>query len=76
MPGWPRSCARSARRYRLAIVTSSEPEPFARTHARTGLLGHFELVLTRDHYAAQQARSRAVPVRGRAAGPRRPSAAS
>jgi HAD superfamily hydrolase (TIGR01509 family) len=38
-------------RYRLAIVTSSEPEPFARTHARTGLLEHFELVLTRDHYA-------------------------
>ena len=36
-----------AARYRLAIVTSSEPEPFARTHARTGLLPHFELVLTR-----------------------------
>ena len=31
-------------------MTSSDPEPFARTHARTGLLGHFELVLTRDHY--------------------------
>ena len=39
-----------ARRYRLAIVTSSEPEPFARTHRRTGLLPHFELVLTRDQY--------------------------
>jgi HAD superfamily hydrolase (TIGR01509 family) len=39
-----------ARRYRLAIVTSSDPEPFARTHARTALLGHFELVLTREHY--------------------------
>jgi HAD superfamily hydrolase (TIGR01509 family) len=36
-----------AARYRLAIVTSSEPGPFARTHARTGLLPHFELVLTR-----------------------------
>ena len=36
--------------YRLAIVTSSEPEPFARSHARTGLLRHFELVLTREHY--------------------------
>jgi HAD superfamily hydrolase (TIGR01509 family) len=36
-----------AARYRLAIVTSSEPGPFARTHARTGLLSHFELVLTR-----------------------------
>jgi HAD superfamily hydrolase (TIGR01509 family) len=40
-----------AARYRLAIVTSSEPEPFARTHARTGLLGHFEFVLTRVDYA-------------------------
>jgi HAD superfamily hydrolase (TIGR01509 family) len=40
-----------ARRYRLAIVTSSEPGPFARTHARTGLLQHFELVLTQGDYA-------------------------
>jgi len=40
-----------ARRYRLAIVTSSEPGPFARTHARTGLLGHFELVLAQGDYA-------------------------
>ena len=39
-----------AARYRLAIVTSSEPEPFARTHARTGLLSHFEFVLTRVDY--------------------------
>jgi HAD superfamily hydrolase (TIGR01509 family) len=39
-----------ARRYRLAIVTSAEPEPFARTHARTELLPHFEVVLTRDCY--------------------------
>jgi HAD superfamily hydrolase (TIGR01509 family) len=39
-----------ARRYRLAIVTSSEPRPFAQTHARTGLLVHVELVLTRDQY--------------------------
>jgi HAD superfamily hydrolase (TIGR01509 family) len=39
-----------ARRYRLAIVTSSEPEPFARAHARTGLLPSFELVLTREQY--------------------------
>jgi HAD superfamily hydrolase (TIGR01509 family) len=41
---------RLAARYRLAIVTSSEPVPFARTHARTGLLPHFELVLTRADY--------------------------
>ena len=39
-----------ARRYRLAIVTSAEPEPFARTHARTGLLPFFEVVLTREQY--------------------------
>jgi HAD superfamily hydrolase (TIGR01509 family) len=40
-----------ARRYRLAIVTSSEPTPFARTHARTGLLDHFEVVLKQGDYA-------------------------
>ena len=40
-----------ARRYRLAIVTSSDPEPFARAHARTGLLEHFELVLAQGDYA-------------------------
>jgi HAD superfamily hydrolase (TIGR01509 family) len=40
-----------ARRYRLAIVTSSDPGPFARTHARTGLLEHFELVLAQGDYA-------------------------
>lgn len=39
-----------AARYRLAIVTSSDPEPFARTHDRTGLLAHFQLVLTRECY--------------------------
>jgi HAD superfamily hydrolase (TIGR01509 family) len=39
-----------ARHYRLAIVTSAEPEPFARTHAGTGLLPHFDVVLTRDCY--------------------------
>jgi HAD superfamily hydrolase (TIGR01509 family) len=40
-----------ARRYRLAIVTSSEPAPFARSHTRTGLLPHFELVLAQGDYA-------------------------
>ncbi len=38
---------RLSQRYRLAIVTSAEPEPFARSHARTGLLPFFEVVLTR-----------------------------
>jgi HAD superfamily hydrolase (TIGR01509 family) len=50
MPGAAAIVPCLAARYRLAIVTSSDPEPFARTHARTGLLGHFELVLTRDCY--------------------------
>jgi HAD superfamily hydrolase (TIGR01509 family) len=50
MPGAAALVPSLAARYRLAIVTSSDPEPFARTHARTGLLGHFELVLTRDCY--------------------------
>jgi HAD superfamily hydrolase (TIGR01509 family) len=35
----------------MAIVTSSEPEPFAAAHARAGIRHHFELVLTRDMYA-------------------------
>ncbi len=38
---------RLARRFRLAIVTSAEPEPFASSHARTGLLPFFEVVITR-----------------------------
>ena len=46
-----RACVASlARRYRLAIVTSSDPTPFALAHARSALLHHFELVLTREHY--------------------------
>jgi HAD superfamily hydrolase (TIGR01509 family) len=36
---------------RLAIVTSSMPEPFTRAHARSGLLPYFELVLTRETYS-------------------------
>lgn len=47
IPGVFELVRRLAARYRLAIVTSAEPEPFARTHARTGLLPFFELVLTR-----------------------------
>jgi HAD superfamily hydrolase (TIGR01509 family) len=50
VPGAREIVAALARRYRLAIVTSAEPEPFARSHARTGLLPHFEVVLTREHY--------------------------
>jgi HAD superfamily hydrolase (TIGR01509 family) len=40
-----------SRHYRLAIVTSSEPEPFARAHAASDLLRHFQLVLTNRDYA-------------------------
>jgi HAD superfamily hydrolase (TIGR01509 family) len=50
IPGVADLLPKLAARFRLAIVTSSEPLPFARTHARTGLLPHFELVLTRVDY--------------------------
>jgi HAD superfamily hydrolase (TIGR01509 family) len=50
IPGVGEHVAALARSYRLAIVTSSEPGPFARTHARTGLLPHFEFTLTRHDY--------------------------
>jgi HAD superfamily hydrolase (TIGR01509 family) len=50
IPGVSDLLPRLASRFRMAIVTSSEPGPFARTHARTGLLPHFELVLTRVDY--------------------------
>jgi HAD superfamily hydrolase (TIGR01509 family) len=50
IPGVAELLPRLASRFRLAIVTSSEPVPFARVHARTGLLPHFELVLTRFDY--------------------------
>jgi len=50
IPGVADLLPRLGARFRMAIVTSSEPGPFARTHARTGLLPHFELVLTRVDY--------------------------
>ena len=50
IPGVAELLPRFGARFRMAIVTSSEPGPFARTHARTGLLPHFELVLTRVDY--------------------------
>ena len=50
IPGASRCVERLVRCYRLAIVTSSDPAPFALAHARTDLLRHFELVLTREHY--------------------------
>jgi len=50
LPGVAAGLEALAGRHRLAIVTSSEPAPFAAAHARTGILRHFELVLTRDTY--------------------------
>ena len=50
MPGVAEGLAAIAGRFRLAIVTSSEPEPFAAVHARAGILHHFELALTREQY--------------------------
>lgn len=40
-----------AARFRMAIVTSSQPEPFHRAHATTDLLRWFEFALTREQYA-------------------------
>lgn len=51
LPGVASGLAALAGRYRMAIVTSSEPEPFAAAHARAGILHHFELALTRDQYS-------------------------
>lgn len=50
LPGVAEGLAALAGRFRLAIVTSSEPEPFAAAHARAGILHHFELALTREQY--------------------------
>ena len=70
MPGVAAGLAALAGRHRLAIVTSSEPEPFAAVHARAGILHHFELALTREQYRQRQTPSRAVPARRRAPGHR------
>jgi HAD superfamily hydrolase (TIGR01509 family) len=51
LPGVAAGLAALVGRFRLAIVTSSEPEPFATVHARAGILHHFELALTREQYA-------------------------
>ena len=50
LPGVAEAVSALRRRYRLAVVTSSQPEPFARAHARSGLLPHFEFALTRRDY--------------------------
>lgn len=51
LPGAREVVAALAARFRMAIVTSSRPEPFHRAHATTGLLRWFEFALTREQYA-------------------------
>jgi HAD superfamily hydrolase (TIGR01509 family) len=51
LPGVARALAALSGRFRMAIVTSSQPAPFAAIHAETGILGHFEFALTRVDYA-------------------------
>ena len=50
MPGVAEGLAALAGKFRMAIVTSSEPAPFAAVHARAGIRHHFELALTREQY--------------------------
>ena len=50
MPGVAEGLATLAGKFRMAIVTSSEPAPFAAVHARAGILHRFELALTREQY--------------------------
>ncbi|WP_437567197.1 HAD family hydrolase [Sorangium sp. So ce542] len=51
LPGVREVVSALAARFRMAIVTSSRPEPFHRAHAMTGLLRWFEFALTREQYA-------------------------
>ncbi|WP_437730791.1 HAD family hydrolase [Sorangium sp. So ce1335] len=51
LPGAREVVAALGARFRMAIVTSSKPEPFHRAHATTGLLRWFEFALTREQYA-------------------------
>ncbi|HEX6244168.1 MAG TPA: HAD family phosphatase [Polyangiales bacterium] len=50
LPGVEPLLARLARRYRMAIVTSSQRQHFERIHLQSGIPRHFELVLTREAY--------------------------
>jgi HAD superfamily hydrolase (TIGR01509 family) len=51
LPGVSEALAALAGRFRMAIVTSSQPAPFAAIHRSTGILPHFEFALTRVDYA-------------------------
>jgi HAD superfamily hydrolase (TIGR01509 family) len=50
LPGVAEGLEALAGKFRMAIVTSSEPAPFAAVHARAGIRQHFELALTREQY--------------------------
>jgi HAD superfamily hydrolase (TIGR01509 family) len=50
LPGVAEAIPRLGVRHRMAIVTSSDRDHFALIHRRTGLLPHFELVLTQGDY--------------------------
>ncbi|MEY4575655.1 MAG: hypothetical protein RL701_358 [Pseudomonadota bacterium] len=50
-PGVELAIAALAQRYRMAIVTSSQPEHFEQIHRTSAFLAHFEFVLTRSDYA-------------------------
>lgn len=43
--------ARMAKKYKMAIVTSSKPNHFKEIHARSGLLKYFSFVLTSEDYS-------------------------
>jgi HAD superfamily hydrolase (TIGR01509 family) len=50
IPGVVDSVRRLAERYRMAIVTSCEPQHFRRIHRDPAFLGLFEFILTRSDY--------------------------
>jgi HAD superfamily hydrolase (TIGR01509 family) len=51
IPGVHAAVASLAAHHRMAIVTTSAADHFARIHHNTGLLPHFEFALTRGDYA-------------------------
>jgi HAD superfamily hydrolase (TIGR01509 family) len=54
LPGVEETLASLHGKVRMAIVTSSRPEHFALIHKRSGLLGYFDFVLTRDDYVCSK----------------------
>jgi HAD superfamily hydrolase (TIGR01509 family) len=53
-PNVATSLEQLAQHYRMAIVTTSETDHFSVVHKASGLLGHFELVLTRSDYVSSK----------------------